>query len=118
MVGERQSGLGRDSRCEEDDAITTRQQNQSAPFTKILAERMNRMSRNLFLLRLLQSPIAIRNLLPGHHKPLPTPAQLRCIGSTFTTHERTDNIHLPLATVVSKRKGRATSSANHLSNSH
>lgn len=43
MVGERQSGLERDSRCEEGDAINTRQPNQSAPFTKILAEPMNQI---------------------------------------------------------------------------
>lgn len=77
MVGERQSGLERDSRCEEDDAINTRQPNQPAPFTKILADTNEPNSRNIVLLRLLQSPIAIRRLLPIHRKTLPTPARLR-----------------------------------------
>lgn len=87
MVGERQSGLERDSRCEEDDAINTRQPNQSAPFTKILAEPMNQIQETSSFSASSKARWRYADLLPIHRKTLPTPARLRCIGSTFAARE-------------------------------
>lgn len=88
MVGERQSGLERDSRFEEGDASDKHAATESIRSLYQNPSRTNEPnSRNLVLLRLLQSPMAIRRLLPIHRKTLPTPARLRCIGSTFAARE-------------------------------